>query len=621
MCGFVGIIGKGEAAFPQETLARMNSLITHRGPDDEGFYRAEPWLALGFRRLSILDLSPKGHQPMLSRDGRHVIVFNGEIYNYRELREELCAKGRSFISDSDTEVVLAAWQEWGRACLDRFVGMFAFLVADLEKKTAFAARDPLGIKPLFLFEDGQFLIFCSEIKALLPYTKLAPNLAAFNEYLVFRSLPGRETMFSNVVSIAPGACVEIKDGAAREEVYFNLADTLCEDNSLSFEDACAETERLLAESVKLHLRSDVELGVQLSGGVDSSLITALASRELHRRFHSFSISFAESDFDESRYQKMSSERYGTEHHDYQIGEDDFLDLFEESIWHYEHPLNDPNAVCTHYLVKKAREHVTVMLSGEGADESFLGYTRFLPATVRKMAWRNWFYQHPKIREALYKSWPLRKGRAFLNITRYSPTMYALSYAKLELVDKLLKGEERGCEWRRKVLSEGLGNTLREEILADQSCDLAQWFSRADRIGMASSMELRVPFCTAPMFKLANSIPYKLRVHGGERKAVLKKVAEKYLDHEQIYRKKIGFGTPIPRWLEKSGNYSGMLDDVLDSSRFRSREFIDQKHASLIYSSHKKGSYVENNSGFLWTYPNLELWHRIFFEGGWRRFVK
>ncbi len=616
MCGFITTISKNKMPFPEKKLREMLSMIAHRGPDDEGFLILDK-VSMAFRRLKIIDLSDNAHQPMLSTDSRHGIVFNGELYNYREIRRELENTGIRFFSDSDTEVLLNAYLYWGEKCLDKFVGMFAFAIFDKLDNTVFFARDQLGIKPLFIFEDSQHFILASEIKVLLPYTGLKPDTDTFNEYLVFRSLPGERTMFRGVKSLLPGHFGLISGGKMTMTEYFHLSKSFGNCHSIGFEDVCAETEQLLEESIKLHLRSDVELGIQLSGGVDSSLIAAIASKISGKRLHSFSISFAESEYDESEYQKRVSRKYNTEHHDFRMDEDIFVSNIEKSIWHYEHPLNDPNSVATFHLAKRAKQFVTVILSGEGADESFLGYTKFLPEAIRRIKLRNILFRNPLIRELLHSLWPIKKGRALFQITKYSPAMFALTYAKMNLVDELLKGAFQEMIPRSKIYDLSEGDSIREVILQDEICDLSQWFWRADRIGMSASLEFRVPFCTEAMFKMANSIPYKLRVYNGERKAVLKKIAEKYIDKDQIYRKKIGFGTPINDWINKNGKYYELFEDTVNSGAFKSREFIDQKHFRQIYQAHKNGSYRELNSSFLWTYFNLELWYKTFFEGGWK----
>lgn len=617
MCGFVGVISKNKQRFSEEKLQAMTAMIEHRGPDDVGYFLHEDWLAMGFRRLSILDLSSKGHQPMLSKDERYAIVYNGEVYNYREIREDLKAKGVEFVSGTDTEVILAAYREYGDECVNKFIGMFAFVIADLENRTAFIARDQLGIKPLFVYEDEQHYFFCSEVKSLLPYTDLEPNFDAFHEYLVFRSVVGERTMFKGVKNILPGNCVEFKNGQLASRQYFDLATTLAPRTDLTFEQACDEVEEAFSKSVDIHLRSDVELGVQLSGGVDSSLITAIAAQKSGKKLHSFSISFPDcAELDEAKYQKQVSDRYNTIHHDYPVLQDDFVASFKEAIWHYEHPLNDPNGVCTYHLVKKAREYCTVMLSGEGADESFLGYTKFIPQSVSSVTNRMILYRHPWLRKLLFSIF----RKPIFNVTKYEPAMFALSYTDFRLIDMLLKGQDAEMTGRHYASEVAGESVLKKIILQDQICDLSQWFWRADRHGMGASMELRVPFCTPQMFGLANSIPHSMHIRDGERKCVLKKIAEKYLGHELIYRKKVGFGSPTYIWLEKHNSYSQFLDDNLKSAKFADRDFINHDHFNEVYRVNKDGTYIERNSGFLWTYLNLELWYQIFFEGQWKQFI-
>jgi asparagine synthase (glutamine-hydrolysing) len=610
MCGFVGALAKTNKRFPQEILQKMTAMIHHRGPDDEGFFFHQEWLAMGFRRLSILDLSPKGHQPMLSEDKKLAIIFNGEVYNYREIRDELEKEGISFRSGTDTEVVLEAYRFYGEKALNKFTGMFAFIIADLEAKTAFIARDQLGIKPLFFFEDSNYFIFTSEIKSLIPYTSLRPDPSAVNEYLVFRSVIGERTMFKDVHHILPGHYLSYKEKSlSTPKAYFSLPNTFNTKN-ISFEESCEITENLLLDSIKLHLRSDVELGVQLSGGVDSSLITAIAAETLNKSIHSFSISFPDStECDESEFQNRISKRYNTIHHDFPVDEDVFTANLQDAIWHYEMPLNDPNSVCTYHLVKKAKPYCTVMLSGEGADESFLGYTKFTNYALKSVSRRMFLYNHPKIRNLLHSL----TRKPIFKVTKYDPAMYALSYADFDFIDTLLNGSDFEMTGRHSSSKVAGNSILRKIILQDEISDLVQWLWRADKIGMAASMELRVPFCTPQMFSLANSIPYDHHIRNGERKCVLKKIAEKYMDYDQIYRKKMGFGVPVNTWMKRKSLYSDIMENTLNSKKSSSDSIINTEHKKSVYNAYKAGSYKEHNVGFLWTYMNLELWYRMFFK--------
>ena len=617
MCGFVGVLSKNNKPFRRDMLEKMTSVIHHRGPDDVGVFEFQDWLMMGFKRLSILDLSEKGHQPMLSSDGKFAVIFNGEVYNYREIRAELEAKGIVFKSDTDTEVVLEAFRFFGKEVLNRFIGMFSFVIADLESKSAFIVRDQLGIKPLFLYEDNDYYFFLSEIKSLLPYTSLQPCKSSVNEYLVFRSVIGERTLFEGVRHLLPGQLLRYQNQKLSDpEKYFSLTDTLHRKN-FSFDEACKLTENELVSSIDIHLRSDVELSVQLSGGVDSSLITAIAAQKLtDKQLHSFSISFPDSpECDESEYQKRISARYNTVHHDFPVTEDIFNSHLKKSIWHYEFPLNDPNSVCTYHLVKKARPYCTVMLSGEGADESFLGYTKFTRHALKSVTKRTFLYNHPNLRKILFGM----TGKPIFGVTQYDPAMYALSYADFKFIDTLLKGDDSEMTGRHYPSDAAGNDILKKIVLQDEMCDLQQWLWRADKIGMAASMELRVPFCTHKMFALANSIPYKAHIRNGERKCVLKKIAEKYMDHDQIYRKKIGFGVPVNLWMERGKDFFALFDDAFNNSLTADAGIIDSKHMNSVWNAYKSGSYKEHNVGFLWTYLNLELWFRIYFNDEWKDF--
>jgi asparagine synthase (glutamine-hydrolysing) len=422
-------------------------------------------------------------------------------------------------------------------------------------------------------------------------------------------------MFENVRELPPGHIAEASASKFEQHQYFDLPNTI-QRSSISFEEATERTEDKLRGSVELHMRSDVELGVQLSGGVDSSLITAIAAEKAKKKLHTFSVSFPDiPEYDESEYQKRISQRYGTEHHDYPMTEEEFATELDQTIWHYEHPLNDPNSVSSMVLAQHAKKQVTVMLSGEGADESFLGYTKFTPKALKTIRKRGFLWRHPGIRETLARL----TGKPIFKVTRYDPAMFALSYADLNSVDDLIHGNYPEMSGRLEASLKAGGNIEKNVVLQDQMCDLPQWFQRADKTGMAASMELRVPFCTNGTFSLANSTPYEHHVSNAERKRVLKKVAENYMDHDQIYRKKIGFNTPLQVWMEPNRKYRKMLEQTLDEAIENKRPGVDIQHMAGLLDELKAGHRVERQCAFLWTYMNLERWHRIFFEGGWKNF--
>ncbi|OGV51861.1 MAG: asparagine synthase (glutamine-hydrolyzing) [Lentisphaerae bacterium GWF2_52_8] len=618
MCGFVAAIGKDHKEIVSEgTLRSMTRMLTHRGPDDEGLWN-ERELAFGFRRLSIIDLSPQGHQPMLSAEGRYVIVFNGEIYNYLELRAELEDKGVRFSSHTDTEVLLAAYQLWGEKCLSKLSGMFAFVVADRWERNVFAARDPLGIKPLYHWEDGKAHIFCSEPKALLPYAELEPDYAALDEYLCFRGLSGPGTLFKNLKSVQPGSCLTWRNGILSKKRYFELENSFSEAFGGSFAEACETVESALQESVKLHLRSDVELGIQLSGGVDSSLVTALAAKQSGKAFHTFSISVPGGAEDESAYQKMVSQQYGSIHHDYPVDDALLMELLPQAAWGFGAPLNDPNSIAAWHLSREAKKHVTVMLSGEGADESFLGYRRHAPEMLSEKCRSAKLRRIPGVKW-LAGRWPFQVGRSWRRALALDPVLFAQSLGNLDL--SLLLQREKGnpAKGFRAEMRNVAGDDLTKGIiLQDQAAYLAPWLQRADTMGMAHALEFRVPLCTKGIFQLANSLPYRLKVYNGERKAILKKIAEKYLPMELIYRKKVGFSVPGKDWIEGRGPFRNFVGEMLSASAAKKRPFAETAHFREVRRRFDAGE-AERHAGFFWTYANLELWQQIFFEGGWKRF--
>ncbi len=624
MCGFVAVIAKDTSSckpiIDVDILEKMTSLIQHRGPDDSGFYTVHNWLALGFRRLSINDLSDLGHQPMLSIDGRYIIVFNGEIYNFIEIRASLEKLGYQFKSHTDTEVILAAYQQWGSSCVSQFVGMFSFILVDIKYRSVFYSRDSLGIKPLFLYEDSERYIFVSEVKSLLPFTQLVPDLTSLNEYLIFRSVLGAATLYKDVSQILPGYYGYINSKGNKLEKYFHFQSLLTSALDTNFESICDDVHSELKRSIGLHLRGDVEIGIQLSGGVDSSLIAAIAAQITGKNLHTYSISFNENIYDESKYQDYVSSKYNTQHHRYQFTEEHFLSYYKKSIWHFEHPLADPNIVPTYYLNEKANNDIKVMLSGEGADEAFMGYSRFKPHVILALQRKQRLFNNPLFRKLILRFWPLTKGKRFIQQSKYNPILFNLSYADFEDIDGLLCDSKLIAMYREGVLADSGSSFIDKVSLQDQMCDLEQWFWRADRIGMAASIEQRVPFSSVPLFRIANSIPYKYKVYNGERKAVLKKISEEYFESDLIYRKKIGFGVPLDHWSKNKNGLGELIANTFESQNFRTREFINHRHADIIVRRWKKTGQWERSPSFLWTYLNLEAWYSMFFEGGWKDFV-
>ena len=398
MCGIAGLVYADRArACEAEPVVAMRDVMPYRGPDDSGLYLDGP-VGLGFRRLSIIDLGG-GHQPMSGPGDRHWIIFNGEIYNYQALRQELLAKGCTFQTHSDTEVILQLYAERGEACVHALNGMFAFAIWDSERRSLFLARDRMGVKPLYYAEIPEGFVFASEIKSLFASGKVTPACRedALGEYLIFRQAAGPETMFRGVQSLPPGCTMTVRDGRTRVTRYWSPRPS-GEHQPIAFDDAVGQLAELLDDSVRLRLISDVPVGTFCSGGIDSSLVTALAAKRKGDSVNTFSVGFDEADFDESRYAAMVSAQYGTTHHELRVGNDEYSELFPKMVWHNDEPLDFANSVHIFALSRLAKEFVTVVLTGEGSDELFAGYPRYripqlatrwrrVPGPMRQLATR------------------------------------------------------------------------------------------------------------------------------------------------------------------------------------------------------------------------------------------
>lgn len=399
MCGIAGLVYADRTRpCDAETVIAMRDVMPYRGPDDTGLHLDGP-VGLGFRRLSIIDLGG-GHQPMPGPGDRHWIIFNGEIYNYQALRQELVAKGCTFRTHSDTEVILQLYAERGDACVHALNGMFAFAIWDSERRSLFLARDRMGVKPLYYAETPEGFLFGSEIKALFASGKVTPTCRedALAEYLIFRQAAGPETMFRGVRSLPPGCTMTVQDGRTKVSRYWSPRPTTGDTTPMAFGDAVARLGELLDDSVRLRLISDVPVGTFCSGGVDSSLVTALAAKRKGDPVNTFSVGFDEADYDESRYATMVSKQYGTIHHELRVGNEEFSELLPTMVWHNDEPLDFANSVHIFALSRLARQYVTVVLTGEGSDELFGGYPRYripqlagrwrrVPGAVRQLAAR------------------------------------------------------------------------------------------------------------------------------------------------------------------------------------------------------------------------------------------
>lgn len=624
MCGINGICDSNCTSL-EPAIHKMCDIMVYRGPD--GFGSAvfkEDGVALGHRRLSILDLSDLGAQPMTYQSDKLVIVHNGEVYNFIEIKEDLEKLGYVFKSRTDTEVILAAYDRWGSACLERFNGMFAFAIWDKERKELFLARDRLGIKPLYYFAQDDLFVFASEIKAILEYLKIRPaiNIAAIDAYMSFGYVPGEDTMFKGIQRLLPGHYIIRKhNGSIQIRKYWDLQFRSILDKGVDY--YIDELKRLLNKSIDLRLRSDVPLGIFLSGGLDSSAVVAMLAPRVSERLKTFSVAYDfGSDFNETNYARMVARQFNTVHHEFIVSPAQFKEFIPQYIWHMDEPVTEPAAISLYYISRMARESVTVVLSGEGADEIFAGYD---------------FYYYNKIMEA-YRKLVGTKGASFCGgwITTLLPPGKIRKYilmSQMEL-DKRYKGistyEEDvktmaySDEFKEKIsLASSNGSFLNELFQHTQHNDALSrmlyfdtktWLVddlliKADRMTMATSLELRVPFLDYHLVEFAAAMPSKYKLHGRTHKYILKKLMNGILPNEIINRKKMGFPTPL-QMMFRNDLYE-YAADILISDTFRQRGYFKPDVIEKTLALHRNGS--EDNHRLIWQLVVLEEWHRRFID--------
>lgn len=629
MCGITGVLYHDPArAADPELIGRMNRVLSHRGPDDSGVW-TKANVGLGQARLSIIDLSPLGHQPMSNEDGTVWITFNGEIYNFAELREELIGKGHTFRSRTDTEVVVHLWEEEGERCVERLRGMFAIALWDDRQKTLFLARDREGKKPLFYAALPDRFIFGSEIKALLQDAGLRrePDLSAIHLYLAYQSVPAPLCAFKGIEKLPPAHTMTVRNGQVRLRRYWKLSyrnqrSTRSEHDRNALQDEIIER---LREAVRVRLMSDVPLGAFLSGGIDSSLIVALMAGMMDQPVKTFSIGFAQDEYNELPYARMVAEQYGTEHHEFVVTPDAQA-IFPELIWHYNEPFADSSAIPTYYVSKMARQFVTVVLSGDGGDENFAGYQRYqnqgdfalkpgypalLSRLVKSHAMFSVFVEHGGgWRKTMSRLGQLDQQKLlyYYRITHfhegyqsqlYTPELWA-QLDGLTTVDWMLD------KYRQSDAGDFLGATL--------DVDLGMYLpdtlmTKTDVASMAHSLEVRAPFLDHQFLEFAAQIPSELKLKDGvEGKAILKKAAEKYLPKDVIYRKKMGFGVPIDHWFRDE--LKEMVYDTLLSDKAIGRGYFRRDYIERMLERHQSG---ETWQYLIWNLLMLESWHLMFID--------
>ena len=611
MCGIAGLVDRKQNVVASETLERMQGSLTHRGPDDAGMY-LNGNVGLAHTRLSIIDLGA-GHQPMCNEDGTVWIVFNGEIYNYRELQQDLLARGHTLRTSCDTEVIVHLYEEYGLDCASRLNGMFAFAIWDEKARRLLLARDRLGVKPLYYTLTDRSLAFASEIKAIFQSGAVQPecNEQRIPEYLVFRSVAGAQTLFKDVFHLLPGHVMVLEDGEAETRPYWRLGrrPIVHTSDEREYLDGMSS---LLEDSVQLRLRSDVPLGTFCSGGIDSSLVTALAARAQGSVLNTFSVGFEEEAYDERRYARLVSQRYGTKHHELVIGNRAFADALPGAIWFNDEPLTHPNSIPLLLLSRYAKKLVTVILTGEGADECFGGYPRYLiPLLAMK------YQALPSLARTLItrglqlsSSHRARKLRHALGLDTTELAVYNSSFVDRSVCEALwLKGAVDESFSTRFAWSSG-GEFFPGFFRWELQTYLAAILIRQDKMTMGAAIESRVPFLDYRLVEYSDTIPYEWKLKGLRSKYLLKRLASKYLPHEVVYRQKSGFGVPLAAWLRDPkglGRYLTLLQD----RTFEQRGYFDRQIVDGMIASHAGGS--ADHGEILWTMINLELWLRTFVD--------
>jgi asparagine synthase (glutamine-hydrolysing) len=619
MCGIAGFVDLAPVASTAHADRRrvkaMCDAMRHRGPDDEGFH-VEPGAALGMRRLSIIDLST-GHQPIHNEQKTVWVVFNGEIYNYRELRRTLETAGHRFYTSSDTETIVHGYEEWGDRVFTRLRGMFGIAIWDARTRTLLLGRDRAGIKPLYFGASGGRLFFGSEAKCLLANPEVDRTLdpAALDHYLGYLYTPRDRAIFRGMSKLRPGHLLAVRDGRIGVERYWQLP---VERTFRGSEvDAVDALEGTLDEAVRSHLVSDVPLGAFLSGGIDSSLIVASMARASGRAVKTFSIGFEEAAYNELPHARRVAEHLGTDHHEL-IVRPDALGILDRLVWHFDEPFGDASAIPTWYVSEMAGQHVTVVLSGDGGDELFGGYDRYLTHPRVASFDRLTAGIGRTVASAVWRALPHgARGKNFLrHVSRDASGRYLDSVtfyhrderAALLSPDVQLQLERWDAEaFFRAPLERFAGLPRAAQMMAfDFETYLPDdCLTKVDRMSMAHSIESRVPLLDHAVVELAASLPVSMKIQGGTRKRLLKQLAYRRVPPELLDRSKQGFGVPIGRWFH--GSLREVFGDVLGSASARQRGYFNEPFVDRVLHEHLDGT--RDHSLRLWQLLVFELWHR------------
>ncbi|MBU6142093.1 asparagine synthase (glutamine-hydrolyzing) [Patescibacteria group bacterium] len=620
MCGIAGFVGKGE----QHELERMIDALKHRGPDDRGVF-LDGGVGLAHARLSIIDISPSGHQPMFSSDRSAAIVFNGEIYNFRELKEELSAEGRVFTTGSDTEVILHAYERWGTDCFKHLNGMFAIAIYDFPKKSLILARDRMGKKPLYWSQAGGTVLFGSELRALSCHHlfKKKLDLVSVNKYFAYGYVPTPHTIFEGVRKLEPGTFLEHREGAIRTGKFWAVDQR---EADIDLAEAIRIVDRELDRSVKARLIADVPLGIFLSGGLDSSTIAYYAQKHSKRKIKTFSVGFHEKSFDESAYAREVAEHLGTDHHHVMLPPDEALKVIPSLLDLIDEPIADPSIVPTYLLSKHTRREVTVALGGDGGDELFAGYPTFqadvfvamyrrIPAWIRKniigklvnalaVSDKN-FSLGFKVRKFVegVEGDPKYLHQRWLSVmddsarrALFNPDTWEKIGRKnvFEDVDRYRDEVAAMPDERNRVLYEYMRTYMMDQVLV-----------KVDRASMLNALEVRAPFLDRSIVDFVAPLPYAFKLRNLRTKYILKELMKDRLPKRIVMRTKKGFGLPIARWLK--GDLKEFCDETLSRKNIDGIGVLNYGYVEGLKQDHFSGR--ADNARQLWALMVFVAWHK------------
>ncbi len=631
MCGICGFINENQEPASEAILARMVKTMLHRGPDEAGQWLKDN-VALGMRRLKIIDLET-GTQPVFNEDKSIVVILNGEIYNFQELRGILEKKGHRFYTRSDTEVVVHAYEEWGETCVERFNGMYGIAIWDDNEKKLVLYRDRLGKKPLYYYhEPGKAFAFCSELKAILAgefLSRREPDYVAIHHYLTLQYIPDPWTAFEGAKKLPPASCLVWQDGNVRITRFWDLSyEPEFKDSE---EELSRRLEEMLTEAVRVRMISDVPLGALLSGGIDSTIITALMARLSSTPVKTFSIGFAESEFSELPFARAVADMYDTEHHEFTVSYKT-ADILPELIEYFDEPYADSSALPTYYVSKLSREHVTVALCGDGGDETYAGYQRYrldklvrfytlIPRFFRRYVLEEMFKHLPEMTHVpIEKNWiaGLKRLRQVTSISEkasiirwgsyFSDEMKRWMYTPemLQNLDDVHTDEILIETFNRAKAKSFVDKTLYVDVHNYLPGDL---LVKADRMTMANSLEGRSPFLDYKLVEFAARVPDNLKLKGGIHKYLLKKTFDSCMPDKVKKRGKVGFGIPVGEWFRTS--LRDMAHDLLLSSKALERGLFKKSAIEKILEEHEQKR-VDHGKR-IWTLVMLELWFNKYID--------